>query len=212
MEKQPDSGLEFVLDNRGLIVTFGLLVLICGVFFVLGFVEGKRQGAAAAAKTPTEIKAADLDKTAIEVPQPKPAAPPEKSPSSTPAAKAAENTGTQAVKDQLDWYSNVGKRGQESAKIEPPKTTAHPDAAKPVAAPAGVTYTVQIGAFRKQEDADKIAAVLKTKGYEYKIDPPVEPGQPLYLLKVGKYASRAEAVASALKLKKDGFSVFVKTN
>ena len=217
MEKQPDSGLEFILDNRGLIVTFGLLIVVCGVFFVLGFVEGKRQGAAAAVKTATELKSADPDRSATEIPSAKPADV-EKIPTNTPAAKSGENSGAQAVKEQLDWYSNVSKRGQESAKLEPPKTTVNPqpgqrDVRKAAAtAPSNATYSVQIGAFRKLEDADKIGAVLKAKGYEYRIDPPVEPGQPLYLLKVGNYGSRAEAVASALRLKKDGFNTFIKTN
>lgn len=200
--RSPDSGLELVLDNRGLIITFALLIFVCGIFFVLGFIEGKRQGAAASAKTTTEVK------------------PPETATSSVApgASQPAANSGAEAVKEQLDWYSNVAKRGQAAAKLESLKTATNPVADQPEvakgAAPltAKLTYTVQVGAFRKREDAESRAKTLEAKGYQYLIDPPVEPERPLYLLKVGKYNSRAEAVAVALRLKKDGFSTFIKTN
>jgi len=199
--RSSDSNLEFVLDNRGLIVTFALLILICGVFFVLGFMEGKRQGAAAA-KISAEVKSSDL----------------ERSPGEIPAPKSTANPGLQTSKEQLDWYSSVNKRGQESARLEPPKTAASPAHSQPdtrkvaMTASSRATYTVQVGAFRKREDAEKKAEMLKAKGYEFVIEAPVEPGQPLYLLKVGKCNARAEAVAIALRLQKDGFSTFIKTN
>jgi len=199
--RSSDSSLEFVLDNRGLIVTFALLILICGVFFVLGFVEGKRQGAAAA-KISAEVKLPDQERSTNEIPAP----------------KTAVNPGSQTSKEQLDWYSNVNKRGKESARLEPPLTAVKPGHSQPdtrKAAPnasSRATYTVQVGAFRKREDAEKRAEMLKAKGYECVIEAPVEPTQPLYLLKVGKCSSRAEAVAISVRLQKDGFSTFIKTN
>ncbi len=200
--RSQDSGLELVLDNRGLIVTFALLIFVCGLFFVLGFIEGKRQGAAASVKTESEIKSSDADKRL----------------GSAPGDKPVENAGADAVKDQLDWYSNVAKRGQAAAKMEPPaKSTpvaepGHPEASTGASPTVRSGYTVQVGAFRKREDAEKKAEMLKAKGYQYVIDPPAGPEQPLYLLKVGQYNSRAEAVAVSLRLKKDGFSTFIKTN
>ena len=43
-DQSAEPGFEFVLDNRKLIVVFLLLISFCGGFFVLGFMEGKRQG------------------------------------------------------------------------------------------------------------------------------------------------------------------------
>ena len=44
MERYPaQPGYELVLDARRLIIACVLVIFVCGVFFVLGFVEGKRQ-------------------------------------------------------------------------------------------------------------------------------------------------------------------------
>ena len=44
MDDASESGLELVLDNRKIVIGFVLLIFICGCFFVIGFIEGKRQG------------------------------------------------------------------------------------------------------------------------------------------------------------------------
>jgi hypothetical protein len=43
-DREPEAGHELVLDNRKLIIAFAVLIAICGAFFVLGFMEGRRQG------------------------------------------------------------------------------------------------------------------------------------------------------------------------
>ena len=43
-KRSRDAGTELILDNRKLILAFGALAVVCGAFFVLGFIEGKRQG------------------------------------------------------------------------------------------------------------------------------------------------------------------------
>ena len=68
-----------------------------------------------------------------------------------------------------------------------------------------------MGAFRQRREAEAKAAALKARNYDYVIEP-TEGSEPLFMLKVGRFESRAEAVATQLRLKRDGFSTFIKTN
>ena len=212
MDQRSDRGLEFVLDNGKLIVGFFVLITVCGLFFVIGFVEGKRQAVGLEAKVlPSQVV------------QPQQAA---AAPSSSPAAKADEE---RSVREQLDWYRRVNKDAEATKGLEPApepvKTVVQPSApaptaresvpkpktAPPKAAAAKQTYSVQVGAFRQRHEAEAKASVLKSRGYEYVIESPAASGS-LFLLKVGKFNSKADAAAMQLRLKKDGVGSFIKTN
>jgi cell division protein FtsN len=202
-----ESILELDLDNRKLIIAFALLMLICAGFYVFGFMEGKRQALRVEARP--DLGAAPATESKI---SPRSEL---KLPASDSAAKGALE---KPVTEPLDWYKKVNTRGAPSAKelasIEPKKTAETPagkEAPKPAEPPRKITYSVQIGAFRKRHEAESKAATLKAKGYEYFIDRP-EAGGDFFLLKVGRFDSRASAVATQLKLKKDGFSSFIKSN
>jgi cell division protein FtsN len=209
-----DPGVQFVLDNRKLIILFAVLIGICGGFFILGYVEGKRQGMQLAAQNAPPVAAAPIAES----------------------AKNSQSSSTgvnEPAKEDLNWYQDIGGEGQKDSKISAPavepvaKTTlpqtkppekavvAEPKTRKqPVPAAktaAKVSYSVQVGAFSQRKEAETKAGMLKSKGYGYAISSPSEPGQ-LFLLKVGKFESRADAVAMQLRLKKDGFAGFVKTN
>ncbi len=212
-DQSSETGLEVVLDNRKLILAFVLLVAICGCFFVIGFVEGKRQGyqegSQAAAESSTASRAETL--------------PP---PSAAPSAPVAVATPPKEEEGEtrLDWYDSVNRpdRDAEAArKILPPSSpppaaavkSESPAPAAPktetarAAGPSG--YTVQVGAFRQKSEAETKARQLKAKGFESRIEPPESP-EDLYLIQVGRFKSRADAVAMQLRLKKSGFASFVK--
>jgi cell division protein FtsN len=228
-DRDADSGIELVLDNRKFIIAFVVLIAICGCFFVIGFVEGKRQGiqeskpeaTASVPKTsPDELEASGIKAEDADV-----------------AAKSAKE-GTE--EQQLNWYKNVNRREGEpevtsqKADSSPAHKTVEPAPApkpatgeaskKPVAvqpaksapqetaASSGpVTYSVQVGAFRVRQEAENKGKTLKAKGFDCRIDVPKNPDD-LYLLKVGKFSSRADAVAMQLRLKKSGIASFIKTN
>jgi cell division protein FtsN len=214
-DRTAESGYELVLDNRKLILVFAVLIVICGCFFVVGFIEGKRQGY----QEGTQIAAESSAKA---------------NPYGSQAKPAVVDTGTTSSKDssgdqQLDWYKNVSRRENEPTGIVPPTTTSAP--AKKMVEPAPqkqtagkprqqantaraepVTYSVQIGAFRQRKEPEMRAQMLRSKGYDCRIESTDIP-EPLYLLKVGKFSSRADAVAMQLRLKKAGFtSAFIKIN
>ena len=215
-----ESGLEVVLDNRKLIVAFALLISLCGSFFVVGFIEGKRQGLLEG----TESAAEDLSVG-------NPADMQERETKPTSAGSVTKPLKERSVQEQLDWYKSINRReegdpgiAEQSEAAGPAGKIARvagdgrsvgksdPQSAQPeAAASAKATYSVQVGAFRRRREAETTAQVLQSKGYDCRIEPSRLPEQ-LFLLKVGKFDLRAEAVAMRLRLKKDGFTSFIKTN
>ena len=211
----PDPGVQFVLDNRKLIILFAVLIGICGAFFFLGYVEGKKQGLQAGAQNVARVETVPMVA--------------ESAKNSQPSTAGAE----ESVKKDLNWYQDIGREAVKDSKaptaaVEPLAKTTQPQTKEPekavVAEPkakkqsdrvattaAIVRYSVQVGAFRQRKEAETKSGMLKAKGYESTISVPSEPSQ-LYLLKVGSFGSRADAVAMQLRLKKDGFAGFVKTN
>ncbi len=213
MANEAESGLELVLDNRKLIIVFGLLIAVCGCAFVLGFIEGKRQGFQEGNQTAGETLRKAMPETNLaQADKPVQATEEAASPKPDPASQP------------LDWYQNISKRGgvtgapppaaEPKAQTEPAAKPAVIPAAKPktqtAAEPAG-TYSVQVGAFKQKEQVDARARLLREKGFDVRTVDPEAPGD-LYLLKVGKFRTRAEAAAMQLRLKKQGFASFIKTN
>jgi cell division protein FtsN len=209
-DRNVDSGFELVLDNRKLIIAFAILIAICGCFYVLGFIQGKRQGfqAGSLAATPS------VPKTTIDEMQPQTTGP------------ANSIYGTKPVKERtgkqpFDWNKSVDRIGGAPQRVRSasragsaPKTASSGTlgiSKSQAAHSAPATYSVQIGAFRQKREAEAKAKELRGKGYEIRIESPHPPEQ-LYLLKVGTFKSRADAVAMQLRLKKNGISGFIKTN
>jgi cell division septation protein DedD len=187
--------LELVLDNRKLIVAFVLLIAVCGCFFVLGFVEGKRQAAQEAVRNVPSGEQPESRAAAV-IPEKKPG---EEAP----------------AKESLDWYKNVSGKGAPPAKISEKPALPPPKAAgTPSGAAAGrevvsgkTSYSVQVGVFKDRSRVDAVAKRLKTKGYQYYVEPFDSGG---FSLRVGRFDSRAEAVALSHKLKADGFAALIK--
>ena len=199
-DQDSESGLELVLDNKKLILAFAVVVAICGCFFVVGFMEGKRQGLQEASQTAAEVPS----KSGLEVAQ---------GATGKPAAGDAAAKPPEAGDQGLNWYKNVNSREGEPESIsESPKTTVTPPETKaePAAKAEAVMYTVQVGAFRQEQELEARARLLREKGFGCRTEPPQDPGG-FYLLKVGKFQTRAEAAAMQLRLKKGGFSSFIKT-
>jgi DedD protein len=219
MDRHPvEPAFEFVLDNRKLIVIFALLMAVCAGFFVFGFVEGKRQA------VQSEVPKAPPAPSSVETP-----------PASAEGNKVPANPAPAAeppIRDQLEWYKNVKDRPESAAKRkEPParakaakksepasttgtakpetKTSLPTDSSVGLSPATKATYSVQVAAYRNRRDAEARAESLKSKGYEFTIEPS-STRENLYHLKVGRFDSRAEAAAMELKLKRDGFSTLIK--
>lgn len=212
-----ESGLEFVLDNRKLIIAFALLIAICGCFFIVGFIEGKRQGRQEGSRAAAET-----------LPKASPTGGQERETKPADADKSTRPLNESSAEEQLGWYKSVNRQ-EGSAPITPQRTESDlskkatvstPLPAEPAVKPKPQvtiahstpnSYSVQVGAFRQRKEAEIKAQMLQSKGYDCRIEPPNPPGQ-LFLLKVGKFKTRAEAVAMQLRLKKSGFTSFIKAN
>ena len=71
-----------------------------------------------------------------------------------------------------------------------------------------VLYRVQTGAFTKKENADKLAAELKGKGF----DTYIVQIDGYYKVQVGAYSQKANADAMLAKIKTSGYDAFITTN
>jgi cell division protein FtsN len=212
MERYPaQPSYELVLDARRLIIACVLVIFVCGVFFVLGFVEGKRQVLQASLNEPGTAPPATTE----------PATPPGVPGAAKVGTTVPETPSRQA--DQQSWYDKVNAQAQQ-AKPQPRTGTPATKPAAPVPSKPAVTspapapktagtvlYSCQVGAFRQQNEAQIKVKELNSRGYNAVIDPPESPGG-FYLLKVGRYATRAEAVAMQSRLKKAGYDSFIKTS
>ncbi|HSW40812.1 MAG TPA: SPOR domain-containing protein [Acidobacteriota bacterium] len=214
-ENEKESGHELILDNRKLIIAFVILIVVCGSFFVVGFLEGKRQGYQEGFQA--EIETA-------------PSRQPPGSQAQVPESGPAEPDSTRLMSDpdeaELNWYRSVNRRNDEpEILMEPPRIPAaaksnQPPAAKPAqqktpaaaeAVPAEVTYSVQIGAFKAHREAEIAAEQVRSKGFDCRIKLPESPDG-LFLVKVGMFNSRAEAMAMQSRLQENGFNTFIKIN
>jgi cell division protein FtsN len=199
------SGYELVLDVRRMIVAFALLTLVCGAFFVLGFVEGKRQVVQVAAVETGQPAAAESGKSGADL-------------GAGPVPEETAKDADKAVREQLDWYDNVSVRKTPQANVAPKAEVAAAPSSAPAPPPvakaqpaAAIAYSCQVGAFKQSKEAETKAASLKSRGYTTIIEPPSGKNK-LFLLKVGQFGTRSEAVAMQLRLKKDGISSFIKSN
>jgi len=222
-EHETESGVEVVLDNRKIILAFVVLIAICGGFFVLGFIEGKRQGYQSGMQTSAEVGTTG-DAAVAQAPL-----------SDAETVQDSASPKNETEDQPLNWYKNVNRQEEEpeiasrettGSSNKPKAAAAKSAAAKAASEPkssskpktetsslrtGSISYSVQVGAFVKQEEAEIRARELRSKGYDYRIEPPAPPNQ-FYFVKVGTFGTRAEAVAMQLRLKESGFSCFIKTN
>jgi hypothetical protein len=99
----------------------------------------------------------------------------------------------------------------DSAARQTAVREARPAAPRPVSAPPSTAtaqktfYSVQVAAYDSQEPASRMARSLVARGLEARVDGKVRP----FRVRIGKYATRAEAVKAQATLKSQGISGFV---
>jgi len=166
-----------------------VLIAICGSFFVLGFIEGKRQGIKEGNQTAAETahKAAPAP---VQAQTQTPKAPAGGAGRASGAGRAGETPAKEdPLKQQLTWPKVVTSGEAKDASLTT-KAVKEPAAdleakTKPQAKGAHAepgTYTVQVGAFRVQREAESKAKSLRSQEYDCRIEEPQSPGG-YYLLK-----------------------------
>jgi len=193
---------EITLGTGRMLALFFGLVLVCAIFFAVGFSLGRKAGTAGGANSQ-----AGQAQTPAAVVRPSP----------------GKNNSPQAPSsDQFGFYKAVEQKtadAQLAAHDSPPQTAAAAPAeatniAPKTAAPDPTTstpanaYYVQVAAVTRQEDADALVEALKNKQYPaFRTNPSADK---FFRVQVGPFADVKDAEATRARLVADGYTPILK--
>jgi cell division septation protein DedD len=191
---------EITLTTGKLLGIFFGLVVICSAFFTLGYVVGHANSG--------------IEKT-TDIVNP---APSTGTPSGKPSATNRTNTDSVPVSSPTPPPPAVvpAIQPQTTASSTPaakPTVSAYTPASAPDVKPAGGgtytgTYTVQVAAVSKQEDAQSLVSALQKK--QYPVFVANLPGDSLFHVQVGPFSDPKEAEAMRARLAGEGYDAIVK--
>jgi DedD protein len=187
MEEANDT--EITLGTGKMLALFFGLVILCAVFFGMGFSMGKNSVKSAPELLPSPAQAA-----------------PRSGATSKPTSTTSSGSPLQPAQ------ASAPQTGSNSGSVTPEATTP-PDesAAGQAAAPSTVTgsgYFVQVAAVSKQEDAE--ALVESLKGHQYQAIIANQPSDKLFHVQVGPFTDIKEAESMRSKLVSDGYNPILK--
>jgi DedD protein len=208
LHTQPER--ELTLSSTTLLAIFFGLVLICGLFFGLGYTLGRRapsESAADAILSPavtaetstSAVTGSSLKPSAgtqTEAPPTQPASGPPTSDSPAEAQPADANPAP-AIAQTPDQTKPVAPQ----TAVQPA-----PGISQPATVAAGVM--VQIAAVSNPADADVLIGALQKRGYT--VAARRQASDPLIHVQIGPFSSRADAVAMRQKLLGDGYNAILK--
>jgi len=179
-----NEDVEITLGTGRLLTLFFALVVVCAIFFALGYSLGRS----------TPVSSVAAAEPVLNAEKPKAGAGPVAQPSDTPQAS------------ELTFYKAV-QQNDANPQLEQPTEPAAPkapDAAKPLNA-----YVVQVAAVSKQEDAQALASALRRKNYDVVVTGNA-PLDKLYHVQLGPFAEIKDAEAVRARLNADGYNPIVK--
>lgn len=186
---------EITLGTGRLLALFFGLVVVCAIFFGLGFSLGRNSVKSGALTMEDPAAASSMQpngaKTAAGTPE-RVAPPPIQQPTDT--SQTAASTAPAPTVEPTAAPATVS-------------TTPAPEMAKPDAITTG-GYTVQVAAVSKQEDADALVDALKKKSYPVFVANAA--ADKLFHVQVGPFADIKDAEAMKAKLLGDGYNPIVK--
>lgn len=187
---------EITLGTGKLLGIFFGLVLLCSVFFTMGYMFGR----ANAAGSKTEIVGSESNGSAAS----KPSAV-NKNGETGPAATAATSQPSQAPATASPGPAS----STAPATLAPVSTTAGATATQPQnSATTGGTYMVQVAAVSKRDDADLLVNALQKK--QYPVFVASAPGDALFHVQVGPFTDPKDAETMRSRLASDGYNAIVK--
>jgi len=208
----PQEDRELTISVTTLLAIFFGLVLICGLFFGLGYSFGRRASSDANASQASALPANNVQ-TATGQPKPSAAAP---NPVSAVAPTDAETPNTSVSEQPATApQDDSAQTKAESSALE--ATTAGPVApapqlvkasAAPQSSAASTGIMVQIAAIANPADADVLVRALQKRGYS--VTTRHLPADALIHVQVGPFANKADAVAMRQKLLGDGYNAILK--
>ncbi len=202
---------EFTLSSTTLLAIFFGLVLVCGLFFALGYTLGRRAGSDTAQQANTQPGGATPVSSLAFASQSKPSAG-AASPAAVAPAAPADTDQTASADPPADASNPPAADSPGNPNPTPAGgwTVAPTPAAAVPATPQqpGTGITVQIAAVSNPADADVLMSALRRRGYSVSIVH--EPGDQLMHVQVGPFSNRADALAMRQKLLSDGYNAILK--
>jgi DedD protein len=199
-EKDQVNDTEITLSTGKLLGIFFGLVIVCGVFFTMGYLLGKSTSAggrteivATVPSIATANKPSGANKTPDTTTQNCPPGSPNCAPASTDSGAATKNPPPSG-----DQQSSGGKTADQSST----------QSAAEVKNGAGSSYMVQVAAVSKQEDAEILVTALRKK--QYPVFVANSAGDPLFHVQVGPFSDKKDADAMRTRLAGDGYNAIVK--
>lgn len=179
---------EITLGTGKLLGIFFALTILCAVFFTMGYLLGK----STANGSHTVIAGA--------VPSGGSSAGKPSAVNKAPEAPAA------APSPDVSGQQSIASNGTTSS-VPPAEASPAPVPTEIKSSPGG-SYTVQVAAVSKQEDADILATALRKKQYPVFIASSV--GDALFHVQVGPFSSQQDADTMKNRLSADGYNAIVK--
>jgi DedD protein len=199
---------EITLGTGRMLAIFFAFVLVCAVFFAIGFSLGRKTsmaGAGSLLSAPTAVPATIVRPSA--------------------AKNGAAQATPQSSSNDFSFYKAVGEKNANSALMPQGSAAATPTATSPTAdgAPKAATdaaisaptpptsgsYYVQVAAVSRQEDAGALVEALKKKQYPA-FTANNTAADKFYHVQVGPYAELKDAEAMRARLIGDGYNPIVK--
>lgn len=180
---------EITLGTGKMLALFFGLVILCAVFFGMGFSMGRNSVKASPELLPSPSENARPPATARN-----------ESPSaSAPVTQTAPTPAAQTTADNT-----------VSANTSQPAAAANPSqaAAQDAASQPNAGFYVQVAAVSKQEDAE--ALVDSLKGHQYQAFIANQPSDKLFHVQVGPFTDVKDAEAMRTKLVNDGYNPILK--
>src|SRR5215471_6185586 len=175
---------EITLGTGKLLGIFFGLVFVCAIFFTLGYLLGH--------------STATGDKTEIV--------------STTPASGGSAGKPSAVNKNQEPQPASAGPVSSSEATVaQAPASVVPASSPAPTAdikASPGGTYTVQVAAVSKKEDADNLVTALSKK--QYPVFMTTIAGDSLFHVQVGPFNDPSEAETMRVKLAGEGYDAIVK--
>jgi DedD protein len=185
---------EITLGTGKLLFLFFGLVIICAVFFGLGYTLGRKSepGVPSAATAPQSLPS-NASKA-----------------SAAPTAAAAPMTFYKSVeqKEPSPELAPATDANTETA-ADPATAAPSPGSADPSAASPTSGYFVQVAAVSKQDDAEALVAALKKKEYPAFVASAASSDK-LFRVQLGPFADIKDAEAIRTRLVNDGYNPILK--
>jgi len=195
MRNTETGEFELVVGNKQLLSAFFIIVLLCAVAFVMGYVLGENsrsKGSSELASTPSVAVTPDI--------RPQPASPVQPPPQTAPTSPAADTTAQPPAELQPEPSTQPSKelQAQSQPKAAPPSAAA--SAPAPAAAAAGGSYW-QITATSNKDSAQDLLQTLQHKGFPASLR---TDGNNLIHVLVGPYTDKQSFAKAKTELENAG--------